>query len=276
MESAKLKNIVLLILVITNALLLCLLLVQGVQSRQYRQQALADAIELLAQRGISVQTQDIPTADFPASMTLERDEGWELEVFTELLGQGTTLTQRGLVSLYTGPLGTAEVRENGGFSISFATGAYPLAPEEDAVSHAQALVQRLGFPTAGEVRTEDGGVSLIQTCAGGGGRYPVFSCAVQVEYENGQAVSLRGTRLVGRPSPDAQQGEALSTATLLVRFRSGIIDSGDACTAIRSATQGYVLSADAGGNLRLTPVLRLETDTNPYVVNALTGELSRG
>lgn len=276
MESAKLKNIVLLILAITNALLLCLLLVQRVQSRQYRQQALADAVELLEQRGISVQAQDIPTADFPAPMTLERDEGWELEVFTELLGQGTTLTQRGLVSLYTGPLGTAEVRENGGFSISFATGAYPLAPGEEPAGHAQKLVRQLGFPTAGEVRSEDGSVTLIQTCADGGERYPVFSCSVQAEYENGQAASLRGTRLVGRPSPDAQQGEALSTATLLVRFRSGVIDSGDACTAIRSVTQGYVLSADAGGNLRLTPVLRLETDTNPYVVNALTGELSRG
>ena len=74
---------------------------------------------------------------------------------------------------------------------------------------------------------------------------------------------------------DPQAGETLSTATLLVRFRAGIITSGDACAAIRSATQGYILAADANRTLRLTPVLRLETDTNLYLLNAITGEFQR-
>lgn len=272
MESAKLKNIILLILLITNALLLGLMVFQRVEAHQHRRQALSDAVELLEQRGISVEIQDIPDDDFPQPMTLERDTPWELERFTDLLGQGTTLTQRGLVSLYTGPLGSAEVRADGGFSVTFAQGAYPVA--QDLSDHAQSLVQRLGFSadlTGREATAEGEVLTLVQRYNG----HPVFSCTLRVHYEQGRLHSLQGVRLMG-PSADAAQGQSLSVPTLLVRFRSGIIDSGDACTAIRSAAQGYVLSADVSGTLRLTPVLRLETDTNPYVVNALTGELSRG
>lgn len=275
MESAKLKNIVLLILLITNALLLGLMIFQRVEARQYRQQALADAVELLEQRGISVDPGDIPEGDFPQPMTLVRDADGELAQFTALLGQGTTLTQRGLVSLYTGPLGSAEVRVDGGFSVTFAQGAYPVDQDQDLSAHAQDLVRRLGFSAAltGQETTAEGeALTLVQSC----GDFPVFSCTLRLWYEAGQLRSIHGSRLVGQPTADLSRGQCLSAATLLVRFRAGVIDSGDACSAVRSAAQGYVLSADASGVLRLTPVLRLETDTNPYIVDALTGALTRG
>lgn len=275
MESAKLKNIILLILLITNALLLGLTVSQRVQAHQHRRQALSDAVELLDRRGISVEVQDIPEGDFPQPMTLARDTDWELERFTDLLGQGTALTQRGLVSLYTGPLGSAEVRVDGGFGVTFSHDAYPVAQDQDLSAHAQELVRRLGFPAdlTGQATTAEGEtLTLVQRCDG----HPVFSCALQVHYDHGQLLSLQGVRLVGQPTADASRDQCLSMATLLVRFRSGIIDSGDACTAIHSAAQGYTLSTNASGALRLTPVLRLQTDTNPYIVNALTGELSRG
>lgn len=274
MASSKLKNIILLILLITNALLLGLTVLQQVQTHQYRRQALADAVELLERRGISVDPLDIPDEDFPQPMTLTRDAQEELAQFTDLLGQGTTLTQRGLVSLYTGPLGSAEVRADGGVSVTFSDGAYPADPGQDLSAHAQELAGRLGFSwvlTDRETAPEGDALTLVQHC----GDYPVFSCALRLWYQDGQLRSIYGSRLVGQPTAAPAQGECLSMATLLVRFRSGLIDSGDACTAIRSAAQGYVLSADASGVLRLTPVLRLETDTNPYLVNALTGVVSR-
>ena len=272
MESSKLKNIILTILIIANVLLLGLVVVQRMESRRHRQQALDDAVALLAQRGIALEADALPDGDFPAPMLLERDPAWELETFTDLLGEGTALTQRGLVALYTGPLGSAELRGTGGFQVTLDPQAYPLAPGEDRQAHALALVRRLGVD-AQVMDQDDQSVTAVQLCPGS--KAPVFSCAVEVRYETDGSVRMEGTRLVGEPSGDPQRSEALSTATLLVRFRSGVIHSGDTCTAILSATQGYILSADAGGALRLTPVLRLETDTNTYTVNALTGELRR-
>ncbi len=277
MESSKLKNIILIILLITNVLLLGLVIDQREAARRQDERAIQDAVDLLAQQGIAARAEDIPSGDLPAPMTVERGGEREQEVFAALLGEDVTLTQRGLVSLYSGSLGAAEVRGDGGFSVAFAPGAYPLAQGEGMEAHAQSLVQRLGFTTQLSGR-EGERVRVTQVYAASSPRdyFPIFSCAVTVEYRDGQAVSMEGTHLPGTPTPDRQAGEPLSTATLLVRFRAGIIDSGDACTAIHAATQGYILSGDPNGTLRLTPVLRLETDTNLYIVNALNGELSRG
>ncbi len=270
MERSKLKNIILTILVITNVLLLGLTLFQQAQSRRARQQVMEDAVELLAQQGITAQAGDLPDRDFPPSQLLERDAQAELTHFAALLGQDTAQTQRGLVTLYTGSLGTAETREDGAFSVELEPGAYPLADGQDLAQHAARILERLGIRA--KVTAQGGNaVTAVETLRG----VPVFTCAVELRYEGGELRGLSGTRLAGSPSPDPQAGECLSTATLLVRFRAGIITSGDTCTAIRSATQGYHLSADANRNLRLTPVLRLETDTNLYLLNALTGELQR-
>lgn len=271
MESAKLKNIILIILIVTNIFLLSLMVFQRLESRQYHQKALADAVALLEQRGISVRQEAIPTLDFPAPMTLVRDQAGEKEVFTALLGEDTVLTQRGLVSLYTGPLGQAEVRGDGSFSVKLEPGAYPLAQSSDPDNYVLAfLARRMGI--SGQVdRVTDDTVTVTQIWDNS----PVFSCQVTVTYGQGSLVSVVGTRLVGQPAADAQTALPLSTATLLVRFRAGLIDSGDTCTAVLSATQGYTLSSGADGKLRLTPVLRLETDTNPYILDALTGELHR-
>lgn len=271
MESAKLKNIVLTILVITNIFLLGLMVSQRMESWQYQQKALADAVALLEQRGITVRAEAIPTQDFPAPMSLERDAAGELATFTGLLGEDTTLTQRGLVSIYAGSRGQAEVRSDGSFTVALEPGAYPIGEESDSVNYALSfLSRRMDF--AGQLyHSADDTVTAVQLWQGD----PVFSCQVTLGYDQGSVVSIAGTRLVGKPTVDAQASEVLSTATLLVRFRAGLIESGDTCTALLSATQGYNLVSSADGKLRLIPVLLLETDTNPYILNALTGESHR-
>lgn len=271
MESSKVKNIVLILLIITNVLLLGLVVVQRVDSRRQQQKALADVTELLAQRGIALKTA-LPQGDFPPSLALKQDPAAQEGEFDLLLGEGTTLTQRGLVWTYNGPLGRAEVRENGAFTVELTEGAYPLEPGEDLAKHARdVLSKRLDF-SGRDVSVQGDSVTLTQSLKGA----PVFSCTVTLSYQNGSLATIVGTRLPGEPVADAKGGQALSVPTLLVRFRAGIIDSGDAVTAITAATQGYTLSANAAGSYHLIPVLRLETDTNPYLINALTGELTRG
>lgn len=269
MDNGKLKNIVLVILVVTNALLLGLMAFQQLESRQYRQQALQDAVELLAQQGIAAQIQDMPRQDFPVPQALDQDSEGELRSFAALLGEDTRLTQRGLVSLYTGAMGQAEVRDDGAFWATLAPGSYPLG-EESMERHAAQVLSAMDIPcqlTGGD----ESAVTAVEML----GEVPVFSCTLTLRYDNGELRSVSGYRLPGRATPDAQGGSPLSTATLLVRFRAAVMASGDTCTAITAATQGYTLGIDSNRKTRLTPVLRLETDTNLYILDALTGELSR-
>lgn len=272
MESAKLKNIILTILIITNILLLGLVVSQRMESRQQRRQAIQDVEALLTQQGITVRAEDLPGGEFPAPLALKQDPDAQEKTFSALLGEDTTFTQRGLVGLYNGPLGQAEVRENGEFTVELVPGAYPLDPDQSLQDHAgTVLTDQMGF-SCQILSVRSNAVTVTQTWEG----WPVFSCQTTLSYRGGELASIKGTGLFGVPTADPQAGEPLDISTLLVRFRAGIIDSGDACTAIHAATQGYVLSADLSGALRLTPVLRLETDTNLYVVNALNGDLSRG
>lgn len=272
MESSKLKNIILVILLLTNALLLSLMVFQRLENHQHRQQALADAVALLEQKGIAADLDALPDGDFPGPMTLERDAAREREQFTTLLGDDTYLSQRGLVSYYTGNYGTAEVRGDGAFSVYFPSNAYRLYIDRSMETHALDVLERMGFH--GQILHSDpdaGSLTAVECWKD----TPIFSCAVTLTYEDGCLRTISGTRLVGIPTADNRQSAPLSTATLLLRFRAGIIDSGNACTAIIKATQGYTLRANAAGQLRLTPVLRLETDTTPYLLDALTGALSR-
>ena len=270
MEKSKLKNIILTILLITNVLLLGLMLFQRAQSRHYNQQTLLDAVDLLSQQGITARVEDMPDRAFPLPQVVEQDAQQELADFSALLGQDAVHAQRGSVSLYTGSLGSAEVRGDGVFSVELAPGAYPLEGQ-DMTQHGLSVLELMGF-TAQVTAVEESALTAVETL----GDVPIFSCTVTLRYEEGELRAISGTRLAGTPTVDTQAETPLSTATLLVRFRSGIINSGDACTAILSATQGYILDADANRSLRLTPVLHLETDTNLYIINARTGELQRG
>lgn len=274
MESSKLKNLVILILLITNILLGLLMVIQGVTTRQRQAQLLQDAVTLLADRGIAVNASGIPQRDFPPVMTLEQDSDQERQLFSALLGEDLTATQRGLVSYYESGLGRAEVREDGSFAIQFSTSddgiaAYPTG-DTDKRTYSFDLLRRTGLDvmvTAEDDRT----VEAVQLWNG----TPVFSCPITLTYGGGCLTELSGVRLTGVPAAASTQTETLSTATLLLRFRSAIADSGDACSAILQVTQGYVLSTGPTGASRLTPVLRLETDTNPYLVDALTGAVTR-
>lgn len=272
MEGSKLKNIVLLILVITNLFLGLLMAYQGYSSRQMKTQTLLDSIALLEERGIAVDPETIPQDDFSSPMVLERDSQWERQVFTELLGAQTTVTQRGLVSYYESDLGRVEVRGDGAFTATFVETAFPLNGE-DLSRFGLTILSRMELDAKVVSESEDT-VEVVQLWD----HSPVFSCAITLRYADNALVEMSGTRLVGTPTVDASRSTPLSIPTLLLRFRGGIIDSGDTCTAILSATQGYVMDAGSagGGKVRLTPVLRLVTDTSPYLVDALTGTMSRG
>lgn len=269
MESSKLKNIVLLILLITNLLLLLLLGTQRFQLHRHENQLLATAVELLVEKGISVDPDILPKGDFSVPLSVEPDLAGEQTAFTDLLGLSTTLTQRGLVSYYTGPMGAAELRGDGSFSISFTPGVY--SPEEESLErYTLSILRRIGFEgTVTAAETES--VTVLQEQAGA----PIFSCQAQAVYQDGSLASITGRRLPGKTTQTAGQGDSLSLATLLTSFRAGIIELGDACGAILEATQGYLLAERSSGASQLIPVLLVVTDANSYYVNALTGALQR-
>ena len=71
-------------------------------------------------------------------------------------------------------------------------------------------------------------------------------------------------------------GEAISIPTTLFQFYHGVTALGDVCSRIDSITEGYLNPLPNGaGPSDLVPVWSISTDTGAYLLNTLTGELSR-
>ena len=274
MEWSKLKNIIILILLLVNLFLLAMAGVQERDSVQYQEQAVADALTVLERNGIKVAPETVPGQMSLSSMTVQRDRQQEQNLAEALLGQCSVSDLGGGRYSYASSLGSAEFRSNGNFSVSFSNGI-PLAEGVgDETTHALAIAAKIGLSgTVAELipSAEEGtGVVLYQTWQ----EIPVYSCRITMQYRDGALWSVSGQRLMGEPQTAGSQEKLISIPTVLMRSLNGINDLGDICSEILSLTPGYQMSNPAEGT-RMEPVWYVVTDTGAYQLNAITGILDR-
>ncbi|MEG2421947.1 MAG: hypothetical protein RSB55_10350 [Oscillospiraceae bacterium] len=270
MEWPKLKNIILAILVVTNLFLLFLVLGQEFQSARFRDGVLEDAVVLLSESGITLDPTHLPKK-LPPAQSVARDPAGELTAAGALLGNGTAAQiESAVLTRYTGPNGVAQFRSGGNFDVTFSTTAFPLTGPSAGPAAAKVAALLGGDWEILSVtgNQSDASVTLRQLWQ----KVPVFPCTVVAIYRGGFLASLSGRHLSGTPLPVTD--ETLDMPTLLVRFRAGITDSGDVCSAITDISAGYDLPATLTGSGELTPILQIVTDTKTYHQNAQTGTIS--
>lgn len=274
MEWSKLKNIIILILLLVNLFLLAMVGVQERGSAQYREQALADAVAVLERNGIDLTEESLPEEMELDSMTVQRDRETEGVLANALLGECTALDLGGGRYSYEGTLGTAEFRSNGNFSVVLSGGVPIVSGVGTEAWHAMETAAAIGLDgiLAEQAPSEDGGldVTLYQTWQG----IPVYSCRIVMHYREGVLYSISGLRLMGEPTPTAVGAEKITVPTALIRTLNGISDLGDICSEITQMTPGYQMTNTTDG-ARMEPVWHIVTDTGAYQLNALTGQLNR-
>ena len=273
MEWPKLKNIIILILLLANLFLLVMVGVQEHGSAQYQEQALTNAVSVLGNNGIRIDSDRISDELELTAMTLSRDLESETALAQALLGACDRVDQGGGRYAYESPLGWAEFRSNGSFSVSFVNGTQAARQIGGEETHALRLMEEAGLTVVLESREEtEDGVELIlcQTWQ----NVPVYSCQITAKYQNGSLLTISGQRLMGTPQSVSGESEPISVPTALLRVLNGIDDLGDICNEITAMEPGYLLTASADGS-RLIPMWYVTTDTGAYNLNALTGALER-
>lgn len=273
MEWSKMKNIILLILLCTNAALLAIVLNQSFQERQAKEQARADAILFLQQGGIQVEDSAVPQSTDLVLQKAERDQSGEKRLAAALLGDSVSVQDRGGgVYLYRSAAGSVQFHSDGSFQAALEPSAFPLGdqtPEE----HARQLMSQLGF-TAQVLAAEDvGGVQVVQLQQLWQG-VPVFNLQVTLNYtDQGLSAIASGRRLFG--TPEEETAAVLTPASALVRFSTGLNALGDVCSRIDSIVPGYTCSVSLTEGMVLTPVWYITTDTGGYQLDLVTGSLGR-
>lgn len=271
-EWRRVKNIMIIILLLINGFLLVLVGSRRSESQRYERSALNGSIQVLAYNGIELRESAISARGGQAGGTTERDLRMENKIASILLGEEVEGTDRG-GGLVTYATGRGQISIRAGGELTSRLEDQPYWYTSDPENHAASLMERLGVESRlAEAELLDGsGTVVYQQMLDG---VPLFSCRLCFVYEGGRLAQLSGN-LLAVDSFHEEDGELLSLPTVLMRFLDDVLSSGDVCSAILAVEPGYRMTQSFTNTIRLQPVWYISTNTADYYVDGITGELSR-
>lgn len=271
MEGTKIKNIVIIILLLLNGFLLVLVGGRWAQDTQSQDAARSSAIQVIRESGIELEETAVPREMTLGVLQARRDLSQEHALAASLLGESVSVEARGgEVYRYHSPLGWVQFHSTGEFLAEFESGAFvPGAATQQ--EHAMSVLARLGFEAQ---LLEDDGAGAVSFCQLVDGA-PLLGCQATLNYREGSLVSITGgRRLPGQPHPTGEES-ALSVATALMRLYNGLKGLGDIYNRVESITPAYTMSVGLSGPAQLDPVWYVKTDTGSYQLDTHTGQISR-
>ena len=269
MEWKKLKNIILLILVVLNVALA--ILIGGPALSDYYRSLQGDrgAVAFLEGRGIGLDGVTIPNPEKMLPQVVERDREEEERLARKLLGEKVVQEARGgEVYRYTSDLGVLQFHSDGSFWTQLNAGAFPTG--DSAREAALAVLGELEF--SGTVTTEhENAITVCQVWENA----RLFNQQATVLWdETGVREIAAGRRLYGAPAVDFGQ-KTIDQATALIDFYNELNRLGDVCSRVDEIVPGYISASSLSRRMELTPVWRITTDTGAYQLDLVTGGLER-
>lgn len=267
MPWTKLKNVILLILVLTNLFLLGLVVSQSLQNRRQDSQTREHTILFLSERGVEVDEENIPQSIDLLPQTAERDLEKEQQTAAVLLkGEVEQKARGGEIYRYSNQQGWVQFHGDGSFSAQLEPGVYPAEEKEEGCI---AALEAVGFEGTLLEETEEG--LIFQETWNG---VALFGQQVSVFCAEGSVSTISGQRLMGEPKED-QTRKTITVSTALVRFLNGVSTLGDVCNRIDRVEEGYLCTASLTGAMTLTPAWQVTTDTGTYQLDTVTGTVRR-
>ena len=273
MEGGKIKNIVIVILLILNGFLLFLVGGRRMETSHSHESARGSAVQIIRNAGIQLEDAVVPENTELPALQAQRDPEQEKALAAAVLGSEVSVEALGgEVYRCHNENGWIQFHSTGEFVAELEGAAFALVGE--AAQHAAGLLSALGFDSrvlADTVKDGTGSITLGQLLNG----VPVLGCQAVAHYRDGQFVSItQGRRLPGEAQAAAPK-ETMSVSTALMRLYNGLKELGDVYTRIEEITPAYTMSADLSGIVRLDPVWYVKTDTGIYQMDICTGQLGR-
>ncbi|MGE4354497.1 MAG: hypothetical protein AB7D36_10500 [Oscillospiraceae bacterium] len=269
MDTSKIKNFIIIVLVLTNALLLVTYAVERVKGNEVKQAATQELIDLYEASGITLPDNLDIYGTAPNSCDLNRNLETERQMIEAILGKCSVSEQGGNIYAYTGENGQASFRGTGEFEMLLNYGVADSS--HGRVEASKSVLKQIGMtPGSFSEETQDGEqYTVTLDCLYEGSE--VYNARVNFLFSGDSLMIVSGKRVFDTKTDQASDEEAIDVGTALVRFLKESASKGYVCTAVTEISPGYAMSVTVSGDCILNPVWRIETDTGEYMLNAVTG-----
>lgn len=260
MNRRELKRIMIIILVVLNGFLLLHLIRRSASARFAERRAEQELLALFAADGVALSPETIPHAKPPPVIHLDMsEETWE-KFASVFLGPGAARKKSGVARRYADGDADVQFFADGRFS---ATG---LSVEKDPETLCREFCRVWPYELPAPPK-ESGTVTMSARYGG----FDVFNCDASFAFEKGVLREASGKIL----PPDGAAGDSptLSAAGALAIFQAVRRENRVVSAEIRRVSLCYALQSADAETFSLVPVWRIETDTAPYYVNCVSGEL---
>lgn len=269
MDSSKIKNLIIVILLLVNLFLAAMVLHDRIETARAEKQALSDVSAAFSASGIELSA-DLRLREKLGGCSLSRDLNKENALVRSVIGTSMVEDLGGNILYYKGTKGEARFRGTGEFEIVLTARAIPVSGSP--LETAKDVLADMGYKTdtsRAVVDSASGSTTVTLLCTYRGNS--VYNCSVSFLFTPDYLMMINGRR----PLEWSADGEssAISAQTVLMRFLAEIRERGTVCSEVRELELGYSMTASASGEGSLTPYWCIYTDAGQYYVNAMTGRI---
>lgn len=272
---SKLKNLVILILLLANLAMLGLLLPGQLEKQREAADLRQSLSELYAAQDVVLDPDVIPDTVTLYALELAEDPSADLQAAKALLGDQVLVQDDSTRYLrtYQSAYGQCSLGRSGRFHAVLED----QAESGDLVKAAKQTLKRMGFTYSSlsqpeRLRAGVYSVTAVQSVLDA----PVFGGELTLTYSNNCLSSLDGVFFTGTGTMTrVSETACISAAGALVSFLSARYDLGWVGSEILAMEQGYLRSETAAAAaVHLTPVWKLTTDTGVFYISGVTGEVT--
>lgn len=266
MDRRRLKNCIILILVLMNLFLVASLLSRAGNLHTVQRTTTEQQVALFAADGITLDPELISDQTPPAPRTLARDSEQEYQAAAALLGSQLSYSdQGGGIYTYSSSRGAAMFRSNGAFEA-----AGTLA--SSGSNFCRSFCEEFGYsePVFQLDETGTGSASAVRQHED----YPVFNCTVTFSLSEGTLVGISGTLLPPEHTEVPSELQPLSASAALTAFQNLRRENQAVVSAVTDVYLCFELQGTASSAMTLVPAWCIATDTDNYYVNCLTGAVT--
>ena len=267
MERYRLKNIIILILVLVNVSLLSSLVYRKSEELGMLRRTEEELVALFAASDVTLERSAISWETPPAGVAMSRSTDREGEFARSLLGEDCRETSQGGISSYRSAAGSLQFRSGGSFDAVFAQSP------EDAQNFCRDLCRSFSFEDPVFTLDESGtgtAVAVYQY-----EKRPVYNCTMTFLLTEGRLSAVSGTLLPAEGTLNAEE-DLLSCAAALTAFQQMRREEGTVCSSILSTYLCYEHKSTPSYPMSLGSAWCIVTDIASYYVNCSTGAITVG